>query len=134
MKHADSGVSDTQGKVRRKDQSPTARPEGRAPHALQETTGNVGPTLGFVRRRLILDVEEDGEIIRFRDRCNQSLVVYDGAWTILPRGGATELTYELTARPAFSVPAFVLRKLLRRDSQIMIERLRAEIRAREAAR
>jgi hypothetical protein len=82
------------------------------------------------RVHLLLDVEECGEMIRFRDRSHESFVVYDGAWRIIRRGGVTELMYELTAQPAFQVPGFVLRKLLSRDSRVMIDRLRAEISAR----
>jgi carbon monoxide dehydrogenase subunit G len=82
------------------------------------------------RVHLVLDVEEGEGVIRFRDRCNRSFALYEGTWTIARRGPATELRYELTAQPAFSVPGFVLRKLLNRDAGVMIERLRAEIAAR----
>ena len=39
----------------------------------------------------------------------------------------TRITYELSAKPAFSVPEFVLTRLLRRDATQMIDRLRQEI-------
>lgn len=91
----------------------------------------VSSYLMFSKRiHLVLDVEETADTIRFRDRCNKSFVQYEGAWTIAVRSGHTELTYELTADPAFSVPAFVLRKLLDRDANLMIEGLRAEISGR----
>lgn len=82
------------------------------------------------RVHLALDVEEGTHTIRFRDRSNRSFDVYEGAWTLVPREDGTELSYELRAKPAFSVPAFVIRKLLNRDARTMLERLRAEIEAR----
>ena len=82
------------------------------------------------RVRLLLEVEEGASVIRFRDRGNESFALYEGAWIIERRGDLTDIRYELTAQPAFSVPGFVLRKLLNRDAIAMIERLRAEIAAR----
>ena len=41
-------------------------------------------------------------------------------------GGAT-VTYAVTARPAFDVPGFILKRLLRRDSPQMVDSLRREI-------
>ena len=94
----------------------------------------VSKYLMFSKRvHLVLDIEESAGAIRFRDRCNESFSVYEGAWTIARGADVTEITYELTARPAFSVPGFVLRKLLDRDAVRMIERLRAEIAARANA-
>jgi hypothetical protein len=84
------------------------------------------------RVHLVLDVEERADGIRFRNRCPQSFESYEGSWTIRPIAAGTEVSYALSARPAFSVPGPVIRKLLNRDSTIMIDRLRAEIGAREA--
>jgi ribosome-associated toxin RatA of RatAB toxin-antitoxin module len=84
------------------------------------------------RVHLSLDVEEGLQTIRFRDRCNRSFHVYEGAWTLTPRENGTELTYELVAKPAFSVPGFIIRKLLNRDARVMLERLQAEMAARGA--
>ena len=81
---------------------------------------------------LVLDVEEAEGSIRFRDGCHRSFVVYEGSWTITPHAAGTDLVYELTAKPAFSVPGMVLRRLLERDSREMIDGLRAEITARAA--
>jgi len=83
---------------------------------------------------LILDVSEGADVIRFRDRCKKSFTRYEGAWTIRDEGDYTTVTYELNAQPAFSVPEFVVRKLLDRDARVMIERLREEISSRAAAR
>ncbi len=79
---------------------------------------------------LLLDVEEGTDVIRFRDTGNKSFSRYDGSWTIAVCGDRTQLTYQLTARPLFSVPGFVLKKLLKRDAATMIQRLEAEIGAR----
>lgn len=88
----------------------------------------VSEYLFFSKRvHLTLDVEEGTQSIRFRDRCNKSFHVYEGSWTVAPHEGGTELVYRLTAKPAFSVPGFVIRRLLNRDARVMIERLRTEI-------
>jgi carbon monoxide dehydrogenase subunit G len=86
------------------------------------------------RVHLLLHVEEGAEAIRFRDTGNRSFVHYEGAWTITRQGIQTVVAYELIARPAFSVPSLILRKLLDRDARLMIERLRGEIQARAASR
>jgi hypothetical protein len=83
---------------------------------------------------LVLDVEESDGAIQFRDRCHKSFAIYDGSWTITPQGSGTELVYELTAKPAFSVPGMVLRKLLDRDAREMIDGLRNEITLRASSR
>ena len=85
------------------------------------------------RIHLVLDVDEETNTITFRDRCHKSFARYEGAWTFRSTGGLTEVSYELIAEPAFSVPGFVLRGLLDRDAAAMIERLRAEISARASA-
>ena len=85
------------------------------------------------RVHLVLDVDEGTNVIRFRDTCNKSFVQYEGAWTLTKHGDQTEVAYELSAMPAFSVPEFVLRKLLNRDARVMIDRLRTEIASRATA-
>ena len=89
----------------------------------------------FSRRvHLVLDVAEEADAIRFRDRCGKSFTRYEGLWTIADRGDRTEVAYELIARPAFDVPGFVLRRLLDRDARAMVEGLRAEMATRSMAR
>ena len=83
---------------------------------------------------LVLDVEEGDAVIAFRDRWGRSFTRYEGSWSVRQQVNQTELTYELAARPAFSVPRFVLKRLLNRDAAIMVDRLRREIGARGAAR
>ena len=89
----------------------------------------------FTKRvHLILDVQEEPGSIRFRDRCGSSFVSYEGAWLLSEHDTLTVVDYHLTARPAFEVPAFVLKRLLKRDALVMIERLQAEIAARAGGR
>jgi carbon monoxide dehydrogenase subunit G len=79
---------------------------------------------------LMLDITEEGNAIHFRDRCGRSFQQYEGAWRVTPSRGGSEITYELTAKPGFDVPEFMLKRLLKRDSTRTIERLSAEIAAR----
>jgi ribosome-associated toxin RatA of RatAB toxin-antitoxin module len=88
----------------------------------------------FTKRiHLILEVSEDGGTIRFRDRCGKSFAQYEGAWRLKPQGEQTMIEYELTARPSFEVPGFVLKRLLKRDAAAMIDQLTAEIAGRQPA-
>ncbi len=86
---------------------------------------------------LVLVVTQAGDTIQFSDRAHDSFMLYEGSWRVTPRvgdtGGAT-IAYALTARPAFDVPGFVLKRLLTRDSDEMIRGLRREIAARVAGR
>jgi ribosome-associated toxin RatA of RatAB toxin-antitoxin module len=79
---------------------------------------------------LLLDIEEIDNVITFRDQFNRSFHHYDGSWTLRASEAGTVIEYQLSARPAFLVPGFVLRRLLNRDALVMIERLRHEIRGR----
>ena len=119
---------------------PRFMPDVRSSRVLDRQDGHVrveqeavSKYLMFSKRvHLVLTVEEGADVIRFRDQCNKSFAEYKGAWMIEDLAGRTQLTYELTARPAFGVPGFVLRKLLDRDARVMIDRLRAEIGVRAA--
>ena len=79
---------------------------------------------------LRLEVIEDGNTIRFIDRCGTSFKHYGGSWTLRPTGSGTTLTYELTAQPDFGVPELIIKRLLKRDAGEMIARLRGEIATR----
>lgn len=79
---------------------------------------------------LVLDVDEGLDVIRFVDGGKKSFDRYEGSWTISAENGQTRLAYALVARPSFEVPAFVLKKLLKRNAVAMIGRLQAEIHAR----
>jgi hypothetical protein len=94
----------------------------------------VAKFLMFSKRiHLVLEVHQTPGTLRFRDRCGNSFSSYEGRWTVAEVGGQTNINYELTARPAFEVPEFLLRRLLKRDSTRMIQRLTAEIAARRQA-
>jgi len=84
------------------------------------------------RVHLVLEIIEGGDSVRFRDRCGRSFSHYEGQWTTVARDGGTDIVYELTADPSFSVPETILKRLLRRDSGRMIESLREEMAARAA--
>jgi hypothetical protein len=79
---------------------------------------------------LLLDVTEAAGHLQFVDRSGRSFISYIGHWLIAGEITGTRITYQLSARPAFSVPSFVLTRLLRKDAVQMIDRLRAEITAR----
>jgi ribosome-associated toxin RatA of RatAB toxin-antitoxin module len=79
---------------------------------------------------LVLEVSEDGGVIRFRDRCGKSFATYGGEWRLTETTGGTAVVYTLAAEPLFEVPGFVLKRLLKRDAALMIDRLKAEIRVR----
>jgi ribosome-associated toxin RatA of RatAB toxin-antitoxin module len=79
---------------------------------------------------LLLHVHLSDRAIRFRDSSGRSFDHYEGAWQLAPHPGGTSITYELSARPCFDVPEFLLKRLLKRDAQKMIDQLRTEIAAR----
>jgi ribosome-associated toxin RatA of RatAB toxin-antitoxin module len=79
---------------------------------------------------LVLEVTQDADSIRFVDRSARSFKRYHGAWLATPKGSGTVVRYELAAQPAFDVPEFILKRLLKRDSGEMIANLRREFAAR----
>ena len=86
----------------------------------------------FSRRvHLLLEVHEDDGQLRFRDRCGKSFAVYDGSWTVSEHDSLTVVDYRLNARPMFEVPAFVLKRLLKRDAALLIDRITNEIAAHD---
>jgi hypothetical protein len=76
---------------------------------------------------LVLDVRETETTLTFRDVCRRSFTVYEGAWRVAPVQGATLVTYELRAQPAFDVPDFLVKRLFTRDARQLIARLRQAI-------
>ena len=88
----------------------------------------VSSVMLFSRRvHLLLEIDESTDALVFRDTSGRSFERYEGAWRISPAGDATLVRYELQAKPAFSVPEFVLMRLFRRDSRETITRIIAEI-------
>ncbi len=96
----------------------------------------VSGMLMFPRRIvLILAIRRSDGLLRFTDTARHSFLAYDGCWRVTAGAdGGSDVRYELRARPAFSVPQFVLRRVLRRESQETIERLRAEMAQRQTSR
>jgi hypothetical protein len=91
----------------------------------------VAKLLMFSKRvHLVLEIVEEAAALHFTDLCGRSFEQYTGAWQVAAIDGGTSVTYELTAKPSFSVPRFVLSKLFRRDATQMVERLSHEISAR----
>ena len=85
----------------------------------------------FSRRiHLVLHVSEAAGRITFRDECGKSFAVYEGSWVVKPAANGSTITYRLAAKPAFDVPGFVLKRLLKRDASDLIERIKVEINSR----
>jgi carbon monoxide dehydrogenase subunit G len=120
------------------EQIPTFIPGVRSSIVRERTIGRavveqeaVSSVMMFSKRiHLVLEIEEQPNALVFSDRCGRSFARYKGAWRVSQRGGHTAITYELTAQPSFDVPGFMLKRLLRRDSAQMIERLQREIAVR----
>lgn len=81
---------------------------------------------------LLLDVREGAQVLTFRDTCGKSFTQYAGAWTLEPGESGTAVTYTLTAKPAFSVPPFMIKRLLDSNARDTIDALRAESALRDA--
>jgi hypothetical protein len=79
------------------------------------------------RVHLLLDVREEGGMIRFTDRSGKSFAIYAGSWMVTQHDSLTVIDYQLSAKPTFDVPAFILKRLLGRDSAQLIDRIKAEI-------
>src|SRR5215212_9562457 len=60
------------------------------------------------RIHLALEVREHAGTVRFIDRCGKSFDRYEGAWTVSEIGGHAMIGYQLTAKPSFEVPSFLL--------------------------
>jgi ribosome-associated toxin RatA of RatAB toxin-antitoxin module len=123
------------------EQIPRFMPGVRTSHVLERSSGRaiveqeaISTVMMFSKRvHLVLEIDEHPDALIFHDRCGRSFVRYEGAWRVSERGRFTAVTYELTAEPSFEVPGFLLKRLLRRDSTQMIERLQREIALRGAS-
>ncbi len=122
------------------EQIPRFMPDVRTSVILERTPGRllveqeaVSQFMMFSKKvHLLLEVTETADALRFVDRSGKSFSSYEGSWRTERKGNGTVVTYELTARPAFDVPEFILKRLLKRDSGQMINRLRTEFAARAA--
>ena len=83
---------------------------------------------------LLLEVVEGPDTLEFHDRSGRSFTRYEGKWELCASNRGTWISYELTAQPAFDVPEFLLKRLLKRDAAQMIDGLRREITSRADAR
>ena len=83
---------------------------------------------------LLLEIIEGPDTLRFRDRSGRSFARYEGKWELCGGNHVRWISYELTAQPAFDVPEFLLKRLLKRDAIQMIDGLRREIGSRRATR
>jgi hypothetical protein len=79
------------------------------------------------RIHLVLRVSEAAGTITFRDECGRSFAVYQGSWVVKPAANGSTISYRLDAKPTFEVPAFVLKRLLKRDASDLIARIKAEM-------
>ena len=104
--------------------------ERTASHVVVEQDAVARMMMFSKRLHLVLDITQDAGTIRFRDRCGDSFVNYEGIWRLVPQDGGTAIEYALTAQPSFDVPEFILKRLLKRDAGRMIERLAREMAAR----
>lgn len=86
------------------------------------------------RVQLRLAIVQSDDTLRFRDELGTSFHRYEGHWTLTEQGGTTAVRYHLVAHPSFSVPAFLIRRLLARDANETIDRLRVEMAARAKTR
>jgi carbon monoxide dehydrogenase subunit G len=124
------------------DRIPKFMPDVQVSRVLERTAAGavveqeaVSKFLMFSKRvHLVLDVREDTGLIRFRDRCGTSFTSYEGQWVISQHDSLTVVDYQLTAKPSFEVPAFVLKRLLKRDAGQLIDRIIAEINSRTNSR
>jgi ribosome-associated toxin RatA of RatAB toxin-antitoxin module len=76
---------------------------------------------------LMLEVHRDHDTLRFRDISQRSFRRYEGTWQVKHQDGQTVVVYRLAADPSFSVPGFLIRRLLEGDAHETIDRLRGEI-------
>jgi ribosome-associated toxin RatA of RatAB toxin-antitoxin module len=92
----------------------------------------VGGMLFFRRRihvRLRVHEEPPGRI-RFEDVLRRDFTSYQGEWRVEERGDGVEITYRVSARPAFSIPDFLARGAFRRTVRELLSEVRVEMERR----
>lgn len=70
-----------------------------------------------VKIHLLLDVQEKGNEIIFKDLLKKNFKVYYGSWVIVPMDKKTKVTYTLFAKTSFFVPPFVEKSVLKRKGK-----------------
>lgn len=110
----------------------TERVEGG--HLLVEQVA-VGRLFLFSRsmRVVLLVHEEPPGVIRFEDVLLRDFRYYKGEWRIEERGEQTEIFYQVSARPAFSVPDVIARGMFARTVRNLLSEVEAEMGRRAAA-
>lgn len=75
---------------------------------------------------MLLEITEGERVLAFRDVSGTDFSRYEGSWILEPEDERTMVTYALTADPSFSVPSFMLKRLMGDNARDTIEHLRAE--------
>ena len=96
----------------------------------------VGRLYFFFRRlHLKLRVEEEPlRAIRFEDVLGADFVHYQGSWILREKTGGSEVSYELAARPRFTLPTFLFKNLFARSGRRLVEEMRKEMMRRQSGR
>jgi hypothetical protein len=76
--------------------------------------------------RLAIREEAEASIL-FRDLSGKDFEFYEGSWRIEPAQQGVWVQYELRAKPVFSVPGFVARKMFRETAEDLLSEIRLEI-------
>ena len=79
---------------------------------------------------LKLDIREEATAIYFIDTCRKQFSSYEGEWQIDAAPAHTTVHYRVTANPSFSVPSFLLSRMLKHDAEKLIAALQVEMTAR----
>ena len=76
--------------------------------------------------RLAIREEAEASIL-FRDLSGKDFEFYEGSWRIEPSNQGVWVRYELRARPLFSVPGFVAKRMFKRTAEDLLDQVRLEI-------
>jgi hypothetical protein len=77
-------------------------------------------------------VEEDKPFrVGFQDVLKRDFKLFEGAWTIEPRGDSLTVRYSLDAEPVSQPPGIVGRMVMSGSAHDQLEQVRAEILRRE---
>jgi hypothetical protein len=80
--------------------------------------------------RLAIREEAEASIL-FRDLSGKDFEFYEGSWRIEPSNQGVWVRYELRARPLFSVPGFVAKRMFKRTAEDLLGQVRLEILRRD---
>ncbi|MDA1190366.1 MAG: YceI family protein [Candidatus Poribacteria bacterium] len=75
-------------------------------------------------------VEKRPTTISFKDESRKSFDIYVGSWTIAPNkehAGSVNVTYQLTAKPNFSVPSTIVSIIFEKKAKELLDGVQAEI-------